>query len=168
MLSNPQKSLIKQAQRQAKLDYADYRDVLETVTGGRSSTAPHLNNRHCDKILAYIEAIYWRKVDQNELPHIDSPRAIFRQRGYWSKKNNREETSRDRYKQSDAHATISRLESDLAALGYGPAYCDRIRETVTKGSSSPRALNSYAGALRRTLTAKQQAPAPQAEAANPF
>jgi hypothetical protein len=166
VLSNPQKSLIKRAQRQARLNDDDYRDVLQTVSGCRSTTCPQVNNRHCDKILAYIEAIYWRKVDQNELTHAGDPRAVFQQRGYWSQKNTKQETSRDRYTQADASTDIEHLESDLAALGYGPSYCAGIRQTVTKGATNPRALNTYAAALRRTLKSKQ--PKDLVESEDPF
>ncbi len=167
MLTNPQKALIKQAQRQAHLDDADYRDVLHTVSGCRSSTEPRLGDRHFDKIMAYQEAIYWRKVDQGELQHACHDRSPFQQRGYWAKKNTQEENSRDRFMQSDASASIATLERAMAALGYGPAYCATIRNKVTQGETDPRSLHCYAAALKRTIKSKQAKREAQQEA-NPF
>ena len=63
MLTNPQKAILKRAQREAGLADADYRDALQTVAGCRSSTDPILTNRHLDKLLAYLEAIHWHAVD---------------------------------------------------------------------------------------------------------
>ncbi len=154
-LTNPQKALIKQAQRQAKLGDEDYRDVLATVTGCRSSTDPRLGDRGCDKILAYMEAIYWRKVDKAEMQHVCNDRAAFRQRGYWASKNTRLETSRDRYVQTDCSACIVKLEAEMAELGFNADYCRTIRQKVTKGASDANSLHCYQAALERTIKSKQ-------------
>jgi hypothetical protein len=164
MLSNPQKALLKQAQRQAGLSDDEYREVLETVSGCRSSKDPRIGDRHLDKILAYMEAIYFRKVDLGELHHAPGPRATFRQRHFWSQKNNAAETSRDRYMQRDAGERIARLEAEMAEHGCGPEYCAAIRERATKGATDVYALNCYAAALERTLKSKRAKMA----AADPF
>ena len=155
MLSNPQKALIKQAQRQARLSDQDYRDVLENVTGCRSSTDPQIGDRGCDKILGFLEAIYWRKVDQGELQHVCNDRAAFRQRGYWAAKNTRLETSRDRYMQTECDGAIAQLEAVLAELGFNASYCQTIRQKVTHGESTPYQLHCYKAALERTIKSKQ-------------
>ena len=57
MLSNAQKSLLKQLQRQAKLPDADYRDLIAKVTGWadcRSSTDGRLDQGHMDKLKAEL------------------------------------------------------------------------------------------------------------------
>src|ERR1051326_9204948 len=128
MLTNAQKALLKQAQRQAGLEDEEYREVLETVSGCRSSTDPRLGDRHLDKCLAYIEAIFWRRVDQGKLERSPNPRAPFRQRGHWASKNTSKESSRDRYMQNDASELIARLEAEMAEYGCGPEYCAAIRD----------------------------------------
>ena len=155
MLSNPQKALIKSAQRQAKLPDEEYREVLKTVTGYSTSTEPRLGDRSCDKILAYLEAIYWRKVDKNEIQHAATERSPFRQPRYWANKNNREENSRDRFMQTDVSAAIRHSEAALAKLGFGPAYCATIRQNVTQGQSDPHAMFCYNAALQRTIQSKE-------------
>lgn len=164
MLSNPQKALLKTAQRQAQLSDLDYRDVLETVSGSRTSTDPRLCDRSFDKFMGYMEAIYWRKVDKGELQHTQNSRAPFQERGHWAKKNTREENSRDRYMQTDCNASIAKLEAALAELGYAASYCATIRENVTHGESDAYSLHCYEAALKRTLKSKQA----KLVAANPF
>jgi hypothetical protein len=163
-LSNPQKALIKQAQRQAKLDDSEYRDVLATISGCRSTTDPKLGDRAFDKIIAYMEAIYFRKVDQGQLQHSFHGHSAFQQRGYWASKNTAAETSRDRYVQTDASESIARLEREMAELGYNAAYCATIRERVTQGRSDPRSLHCYEAALKRTIKSKSK----HQHAENPF
>jgi hypothetical protein len=170
MLSNGQKSLLKQAQRQAGLLDAEYRECLETVSGFNTSTAPGFSDRHFDKALAYLEAIFWRKFDSGLVELPASRQAPFRVRGYWAQKNNRFETSRDRYAKNQAGSRVSALEGALAKLGYGEAYCASIREKVTQGKSDPRALNAYGAALERSLKAILERPINKAyeESEGPF
>jgi len=156
MLSRPQQILLKRAQREAALDDVEYRDALEAVSGCRTSKDPRLTDRHLDVALAYLEAIYWRKVDQGELQPACKPDAVFRQRGYWAGKNTRQETSRDRHNGVNVDEGIRALESALQQLGYGSAYCATIREKVTDGRTDPHAQHLYRAALERTLKAKQR------------
>lgn len=67
-LTNQQKSLLKRAQREAGLNDQEYRDILDTCTGARTSTAPELGDTHLDTLMKYIEAIYWRKRDSASVP----------------------------------------------------------------------------------------------------
>jgi hypothetical protein len=154
MLSRPQQILLKRAQREAALSDGEYRDALETVSGCRSSKDASMTDRHLDLLLGYFEAIHWRKVDAGELQPSCSATAIFRQRGYWAAKNTRQETSRDRFTNSNLGQAIADLESQLAALGYGEGYCASIRKKVTRGRTDAHALHLYRAALERTLNAK--------------
>jgi hypothetical protein len=156
MLSRAQQILVKRAQREAGLSDAEYREALEVVSGCHSSTDASMTDRHCDLVLAYFEAIYWRKVDAGELQAACKPNAVFQQRRYWAQKNTRQESSRDRYAAASVTKTIADLEGALAALGFGAAYCASIRATVTEDRTDPRSLHVYKAALQRTLRAKQK------------
>ena len=169
MLSNPQKSLLKRAQRQAALSDDEYREALEVCTGFRSSRHPDFTNRQFDIVLAYFEAIYSRKMDTSALPQPGGRAAVFQQRGFWADKNTRQETSRDRFRgQSQGPnlgQAVAALESQLNELGFGQAYCHAIREKVAQGRRDERGQHLYCAALKRTLNAKKR----QAKAAlNPF
>lgn len=155
MLSREQQILLKRAQREAGLDDQDYRDALATVSGCRSSKDSRMSDRHLDQVLAYFEAIYWRAVDSGSLQAICKPNAVFRQRGYWAQKNTRFETSRDRYALSAIGRETVSLEAELAALGFGAAYCASIRGKVVQGRDGAHAEHLYKAALERTLRAKQ-------------
>lgn len=155
MLTRPQQILIKRAQREAGLDDADYRDALEIVSGFRSSTDPEMTDRHVDLAMGYFEAIHWHKVDQGALQPSSRHAAVFRQRGYWVKKNTRQETSRDRYTGNHLSRGIATLESELRGLGFGAGYCATIRAKVTHGRADAHGQHLYMAALERTLRAKQ-------------
>lgn len=160
MLSNAQKALIKRAQAQATISDFEYRDAISAVSGFedcRSSKDDRLTDEHLDKLLSYIEAIYWRKVDANELQHAFNPRAVFKQQGYWASKNRRDNTSRDRYTQSAGQDRIASLEADLAAFGCNAGYFAAIRAKI--GQDHPI---QYAAALTRTLASKRRTAAKQA------
>lgn len=165
MLTNPQKAILKRAQREAGLSDEDYRDALQAVTGHRTSTAPALTDRHLDKVLAYLEAIHWHAVDAGTLQPSGSASAVFRQRGYWATKNTSQETSRDRYNGRNQGGQITALEASLAAIGFGAGYCAAIRKNVCKGRTDAHALHLYEVALERTLKAKRRHLEP---AGNPF
>lgn len=153
MLSNPQKALLKRAQREAGLSDEDYREALETIAGVRSSTAPALTDRHLDKLLAYFEAIHWREVTAGRQQVSCSPNAVFRQKGFWAGKNCAGNTSRDRHVDTKLAVEISEMESLVAFLKggeCGPGYFATIRQKVTKGRDDARSLHQYLTALRRT------------------
>ncbi len=156
MLSRPQQILLKRAQREAALDDAEYRDALEAVSGCRTSKDSRLTDRHLDVALAYLEAIYWRKVDGGALRPSCKPDAVFRQRGYWAGKNTRQETSRDRYTGVNLDREVRALEAALQRLGYGANYCATIRAKVADSRTDPHAQHLYRFALERTLKAKQK------------
>ena len=158
MLSRRQQIILKRAQREAGLPDDDYRDALEMIAGCRSSTAPALTDRHLDKLLAYLEAIYWRALDAGQLQPSRSATAVFRQRGYWQAKNTPQETSRDRFTGVNLCEEIAALESKLTALGFGEGYCAGIRRKVTSGRTDAHALHLYRVALERTLHAKTRQP----------
>lgn len=154
MLTNPQKAILKRAQREAGLSDGDYRDALELITGCRTSTSPALTDRHLDKLLAYLEAIHWRAVDAGTLQPSGSGNAVFRQRGFWAGRNTNAETSRDRFNETRAGQAITELEGKLAALGYGQGYCVAIRNKVAQGRDDAHGLNLYRVALERTVKSK--------------
>jgi hypothetical protein len=154
MLTNPQKSLLKRAQREAGLTDAEYREALQTVACVQSSTSPALTDRHLDQLLAYFEAIHWRAVDARTLQPSCSAAAVFRQRGYWAAKNTRQETSRDRYNGFNLAQAVADLEAQLATLGFGPEYCAGIRLKAAQDRTDARGLHLYRAALKRTLNAK--------------
>jgi hypothetical protein len=155
-LSNPQKSLIKRAQRECGLDDAEYRDALEIVSGCRSSTSPTLTDRHVDTLMSYLEAIFWRKVDAGHVQPSSSVTAVFRQRNYWRLKNTRQETSRDRFTGRNLKQEIADLEGQLQARGFSEKYCAGIRANTTHGRDDAHALYLYRAALDRTLQSKQR------------
>lgn len=165
MLTRPQQILLKRAQRQAGLSDEEYRDALETVASCRSSKDSRMTDRHLDIVLAFIEACFWRSVDIGELQPPCRPDAVFQRRGYWAAKNTRQETSRDRFTNSNLGQDIASLERELAALGFGVEYCATIRRNVTKGRSDAHALHLYRAALGRTLRAKQRSHQPHEQAA---
>lgn len=149
MLSNDQKALIKRAQRECLIDDEDYRNILDVELGFgvRSSTDPHLGDRHFDKILAYFEAIYWRKIEAQEITE-RHPKTVFQARGYWASKNTIKSNSRERYAQRGLEAEIQRLEGQLYRVGCHPNYLNAIARKTGHGSYN------YKAALARTLAAK--------------
>ena len=151
MLSRPQQIMLKRAQAQAQIPDADYRDLLAQVTGMpdlRSSTDPRLTDCHFDRLLAFFEVIYWDIVSFTpELQTHCNPSAIFRQPGYWATKNNRQETSRDRFTASQLSQDIQAAEAALISSGLSSAYCAAIRRRI----ANPR---HYLAALRRTIASR--------------
>src|SRR5438046_2695550 len=101
MLTNKQKALIKTAQRDAGLSDAEYREAWQLLSGQLSvvsSTDPRLSDEHFDTFMSYLEAIYWGNVGQaSRLSPPARASKVFARRNYWSRKNTRAETSRDRY-----------------------------------------------------------------------
>ena len=164
-LTNPQKALLKRAQREAGIEDAEYRETLQLICGVRSSTALSLTDRDLDRLLAYLEAIAWRGFDAGTLQPSRSAAAVFRKPGYWKAKNTNRETSRDRFTGENIGSQIAALEGELQALGFGPGYCATIRAKVCGQRNDGHAMRQYQAALARTLNAKAR----QAEAArNPF
>lgn len=145
MLTNQQKSLIKRAQRQAHIPDDEYREVLETVTGVRSSTDPTIGDDHLDVLMGYMEAIYWAKVDAGLVAHAPDSHSPFQRRGYWKAKNPRGNTSRQRFSSRRLQGEIADLEAELEELGYGHNYCAGI---AGKCHNNPL---HYRSAMRRTL-----------------
>lgn len=156
MISRAQQILVKRAQREAALCDEEYREALELVSGCRSTIDPRMTDRGVDLVLGYFEAIYWRKVDSQELQPVCRADAVFRQRGYWAQKNSGGQTSRDRFLQASVDGQINALESEMAGLGFGRKYCSAIRSKVTHGRNDPDALHRYKAALRRTLESKRK------------
>jgi hypothetical protein len=158
MLTRPQQILLKRAQAEAGLGDEDYRAAVATVSGMadcRSSKDRRLTDGHLDHLLGYFEAIHWRKVDAGELQASCKGAAVFRQRGFWAGRNQRGNTSRDRFVNQDVMRQITAREHELYALGYGLSYCQAIQQKlVGSGSFTPMA---YLGALNRTLKSKQKA-----------
>lgn len=156
MITRPQQILIKRAQREAGLSDDEYRDALDTTSGCRSTKDPKLTDRGVDLVLAYLEAIYFRKLDQGLLQPSCSPDAVFRQRGHWKAKNCGGKTSRDRFIESDLGCTIADLEASLAGLGFAASYCAAIRSKVMGHRTDTSAQYRYKAALERTLRSKQK------------
>lgn len=152
MLTAPQIRTIKMAQRQAGLPDADYREALATATGLADCTSSkdrRLGDEHFDRVLSYLEAIYWRSV------HLGTALARrrsdpFQTEGYWAAKNQSGNTSRDRHTDRDLQAEISRLESFLQLAGKGGSYLAAIRAKTGEGWP-------YLAALRRTVKAASAA-----------
>jgi hypothetical protein len=150
MLSRPQQILLKRAQKECGLSDVDYRDCIAAVSGFsdcRSSKDPRLTDAHVDGLMSYFEAIFWRTHPPTFQP---SNQAIFRSPNFWSHRNRRGNTSRDRYVSQDLAAEIAAAEKALADLGFGAFYVAAIRNNV--GPSGDR---HYLAALHRTLKAKQ-------------
>lgn len=151
MLSNDQKAIIKRAQRECLIDDFEYRQILdeELGFGVRSSTDPRLGDRHFDRILAYFEAIYWRKIDAHEITE-RHPKTVFQVRGYWASKNTVKSNSRERYAQRGLESEIQRLEGLLYRAGCHPNYLNAIARKTGHGTYN------YKAALARTLAAKMR------------
>jgi hypothetical protein len=154
MLTRAQQILLKRAQAQAALDDADYRETIATVSGMadcRSSTDARLSDRNVDNLMAYFEAIHWRKVDAGTLQASCKVNAVFRQRGYWGSKNPKGNTSRDKFGQSNLQPQVDALERELNEMGYGFTYLRAIQNKI-----QPFSLAKYLGALNRTVKAKRR------------
>jgi hypothetical protein len=143
-LTKSQKIILHQAKRQAVLDDTEYRDLLEHIGGPgvRSSTDPKLDNRHLDKILAFMEAIYWRKVDAGQVEHEFNPKHTFRNRGFWAQRNTAQETTRDRFNTAELAAAIQELEAEAPQMGNHPNYIDAIKWKVTNGQTDSNPFGS--------------------------
>ncbi len=151
MLSNPQKALLKRAQRQARLDDAEYRDTLELCCGGaRSSTDPRISNEQWDQTVAFIEAIYWRGVEEGRFHPPGNRFDPFQKPGYWAAKNTRSENSRDRYTEKQLASEIHELELQLLDEGLSRAYCEAIKRRTGNF------FLHYRAALQRTLAARKR------------
>lgn len=159
MLTRGQQITLKRAQKEAALDDNDYRDTIALVSGMadcRSSTDARLTDDHMDSFMSYVEAIFWREVDAGRLQPSFKPNAVFRQRDYWKNKNRRGDTSRDRYTGESIKREIADLEARLQAHGCGFGYFQAIQNNMKRGGKE-FTLVKYAGALRRTLEAKERA-----------
>jgi hypothetical protein len=164
MISRAQQILLKRAQSQAGLSDADYRQALSDVTAlpqCRSSKDPRLTDDHVDSVLSYFEAIYWRAVDSGTLQPPCNRTAVFQKRGYWASKNQRGNTSRDRYTAQSVPDLVNSLEQEMFNLGFGLHYCQAIKSHTTT-------LRGYIAALNRTLSAKRNSTAPKASPEVPF
>jgi len=157
VLSRAQQILLKRAQREAGLGDEEYRHALGLVAACRSSKDAALSDRHLDLLLGFFEAVHWRAVDAGTVRANGSPTAVFRQRGYWSRKNTRQESSRDRFLKNTIERQITEFESALAALGFGADYCQAIRARAVEGRRDPHSQFLYRSALARTLCSKQKA-----------
>jgi hypothetical protein len=164
MLTNPQKSLLKRAQRAAAIHDAEYRDTLESIAGVRTCTDPRLNDRHLDKLMGLFEGFYWREIDLGRLPRLGDALIVFARRGYWKEKNSNTETSRDRFAQDQLDSAIALLEHQLKLLGHGDGYLISLRRKI------PNPIH-YRAALRRTLASKSKsahgAPSPRSAGGPP-
>lgn len=121
MLTPAQKSLVKRAQRQAQLDDADYRDLWRVITGWEdcdTSTDPRIGDRHVDKMMGMLEAIYWRRVDQAHLVHAPTKHATFLGRDYWARRNQAGNTTRDQHAAKRLAGECNALALQLQAAGY--------------------------------------------------
>ncbi|MCI0535058.1 MAG: hypothetical protein L0Z50_07510 [Verrucomicrobiales bacterium] len=147
---------MKRAQKECGLSDWDYRDILEMLAGCTSSTDARLNDECLDMVMSFFEAEHWRRCDAETLQPSCKPNTVFQQRFFWRARNNRAENSRDRYIKSQADGQISELQSALAQFGCGEAYFETIRDRVTNGRTDPRAMKTYAAALRKTLDAKRR------------
>jgi len=130
MLSNPQKSLVKRAQRQAAVPEEDYRDMWRVVTGWMdcdTSTDPRLGDVHMDRMMGYLEAIYWRRVQEGTLQPVSKPNAPFLKEGFWKNRNKAQSTSRDRYQKQRITESVHDLERRLLAAGYPPQKISAIK-----------------------------------------
>lgn len=164
-LTRPQQILLKQAQAQCGLSDEEYRHAIEVVTQlpqCRSSTDSRLTDRHCDLLMGFFESIYWRGVDalSSALRPPSSGKGPFRERGYWSTKNPKGNSSRDRFAATELDVEITRLETRLQDFGKGPAYCASIARNC--GGRTSRA---YRAALEKSIASLQRQAGYQADRA---
>jgi hypothetical protein len=156
-LSRDQIVLIKRAQSQAGVTDEEYRATWPQLTGWEdchSSKDPRLTDKHVDRLLGYFEALYWSGVDRGELPAPSFKQRlqpVFQQRGYWAGKNQRGNTSRDRYTENELKSKMSALETQLHRLGYGLRYIQAIQNRI-----QPFSARAYIAALTRTIESKRR------------
>lgn len=149
MLSNPQKSLVKRAQRQAAVPEEEYRDMWRMVTSWQdcdTSTDPRLGDVHMDRMMGFLEAIFWRRVQEGALQPPSKANAPFQKEGFWATRNKAQSTSRDRYQKKRIGDSVQDLEARLLAAGYPPQKIAAIKEKMK--CHDQWALRS---ALHRTL-----------------
>ena len=163
MLSKLQIMRLQMARRQAGIPDDEYRDILANIFDGCvSSKDPRLTNEHWDRIVAFWEAVYFRKLERGEV-NPPGRNEMFQKRGYWAEKNQRDNTSRDRYTRDDLAGQISAAEARLHALGKGPHYCAAIRARIGGDAASPLQQRKYLAALLKTAeAAKRRAEVPHA------
>ena len=151
MLTREQIVLLKRAQRQAGIGDDEYRELMHTVCGCRSSKDPRVRNEDWDALMSLFESIHWRSVDAGALQESCKADAPFRKRGYWSGRNNRQSTSRDRYVSGQMTEDILRLEEAMQARGYDGDYLAAVLERAGRGKQGVRAAIAYRSALMRLL-----------------
>lgn len=149
MLSNPQKSLVKRAQRQADVPEEEYRDMWRMVTSWQdcdTSTDPRLGDVHMDRMMGFLEAIYWRHVQEGTLQPASKANAPFQKEGFWKNRNKAQSTSRDRYQKQRITESVEDLKVKLMKAGY-PV------QNITALERQLRYHNQWAlkSALHRTL-----------------
>ena len=78
--------LLQQAQHEADLSDDEFLGALELVTDslGEPGRSRNFASRQIEKLMAYLEAIYWRKADAGQLQAAGGRAAVFKQRGYWA------------------------------------------------------------------------------------
>lgn len=153
MLTRPQQILLKRAQAEAGVADGEYRDLMAATTGMadcRSSKDARLTDAHLDNLLSLFEAIYWRSHE--------AAGQVFKQPNAWSERNQRGNTSRDRFLQESLNAKITAAEEELFRLGFGAKYC-----AVIRGRVRPFSQFRYLAALERTLESKRKKAAAVAE-----
>lgn len=158
-LSRAQQILLKRAQKEAGLSDFDYRASIAVVSGEDdcvSSTDPRLADRHLDALLAYFEAIFWKGVEAGTLQASCKPTAVFRQRGFWAARNQKGNTSRDRFGEANLKPQIAALERELASLGFGHHYLMAIQNKLPRNADGGIVLSAYLGTLDRTVKSKRK------------
>ena len=158
-LSRAQQILLKRAQAEAGIADGEYRASLESVTGlpgCSSSKDARLTDGQLDQMLAYFEAIFWRKVDLENW-HLrvgGGAFPVFQRRNYWSDKNRRGNTSRDRHVAANLAEQITILETQMTGQGLTIEYLAGIRANI-----QPFSLINYLAALKRTLNSRSKSAA---------
>lgn len=155
MLSNPQKQLLHQAARAARLTKDEYREAL-TACGwpAPTSTDKRITNAHFDTAMAYMEAIFERAILDGFACEKPAP---FNVKGYWANKNRGPVNSRLHHHLQNLGDTIAGLEQQAADLGMGGAYQDAIRQRLQDQGLPPIKLaQAYKAALARTIKSKKR------------
>jgi hypothetical protein len=182
VIKNGEKAVMKIYQRACGMADADYRSILAEVTAKNhhgqpllTSTDPAFSHDDVDDVMCHLEATLELRVNagQAEWPIIKGVRATPR---YWRDKKGKPGTpsSRERFAQGKAVASLEEVMAEMATLGCGVPYCLATARRVTKDPAitldrlDARQKRAVAAALARTARFKRRTAFAPAQTDEPF
>lgn len=147
MISPDQIKLIGMARAQAGLNDDEYLECWRVVTGIddlASSKDERITMTHFVRWLGYVEAIYWKCVDEKRIKHTYKHYSPFKSRSYWATRAATEGSRQIAYAAGGIGGDIKRLEMALQCAGKPQEYLAAIK-AKTKNAWA------YRAALERTV-----------------